>query len=321
MVREFVFCQRPKQGMVVRLLGFSVVAALFFSGSASAQEISSPDFGYEIKDFMLQEIESVSQKADPEIPGKGTSSSIGNVPRHVPDRNDPASLVVIGKDGRVDHERTVAAIRQEAQKGNAFAQYRLGLAYEFGRGVEQDLNQAAQWYAKAAFQENPAALLNLGVMFFEGRGLEQNTKLGLEHFEKAAALGNAIAQFNLAKAYLEGQGVLADEATALQWLEKSADAGFVMAQYALASFYMEGEGVEQNMEVAFKWYERAAVQGLKEAQAALGLAYEKGYGVTADRHQALRWYSFAAERGHQGAARRLILLQDPYSQSDRFPSQ
>lgn len=52
-----------------------------------------------------------------------------------------------------------------AVQGSETAQYNLGLCYETGRGVEQDIDEAAEWYEKAAEQGNvkaQAALERLG---------------------------------------------------------------------------------------------------------------------------------------------------------------
>ena len=53
-------------------------------------------------------------------------------------------------------------LRERANAGEAEAQWLLGLMYEKGGGVPQDLAQAAQWYRKAAEQGNVAAQCSLG---------------------------------------------------------------------------------------------------------------------------------------------------------------
>jgi TPR repeat protein len=49
--------------------------------------------------------------------------------------------------------------------------------YENGRGVAQDLSQAAAWYYKAAQQGNDVAQCNLGFMFENG-GVSHRTSTG-----------------------------------------------------------------------------------------------------------------------------------------------
>ena len=66
----------------------------------------------------------------------------------------------------------------------------LGFMYEYGRGVAQDLSQAAAWYYKAAQQGNGVAQCNLGLMFENGRGVAQDVNGAVAWYRKAAAGGN-----------------------------------------------------------------------------------------------------------------------------------
>jgi len=45
-----------------------------------------------------------------------------------------------------------AQLRADAEKGDAQAQYNLGVSYANGQGVPKDKAQAKQWYRKAAEQ-------------------------------------------------------------------------------------------------------------------------------------------------------------------------
>ena len=69
-------------------------------------------------------------------------------------------------------------------------QIHLGAMYECGRGVAQDLSQAAAWYYKAAQQGNDFAQCNLGFMFENGRGVAQDVNGAVAWYRKAAAGGN-----------------------------------------------------------------------------------------------------------------------------------
>lgn len=54
--------------------------------------------------------------------------------------------------------------------GHAGAQYNLGQCYAEGRGVPQDIREAARWLRCAADQNHAAAQLALGRLYVEGRG-------------------------------------------------------------------------------------------------------------------------------------------------------
>lgn len=68
----------------------------------------------------------------------------------------------------------IAALRQEADGGDAEAQYELGMAYTVGVGVERDPKAAAAWMERAALQGFPAAVADLGVMYLNGDGVPRD---------------------------------------------------------------------------------------------------------------------------------------------------
>jgi TPR repeat protein len=61
--------------------------------------------------------------------------------------------------------------RSAAEKGNARAQYLLGLRYEEGLEVSQDDAEAANWYRKSADGGDANAQLALALMYEWGRSL------------------------------------------------------------------------------------------------------------------------------------------------------
>lgn len=125
-----------------------------------------------------------------------------------------------------------------AQRGDADAQFRLGLLYANRKGAEQDYAQAEHWYRKAAEQNHPLANFNLGMMQANGHGMPP------------------------------------DRAKALAWIQKAADLGDAGAQYTLGVSHqrlvMEGVSVDpaQSRIDAYKWFHLAAAQGYKGADVA-----------------------------------------------------
>ena len=53
-----------------------------------------------------------------------------------------------------DYQAALAEFRPAAEKGDARAQFYLGEAFNKGRGEVQDFAEAANWYRKAATQNN-----------------------------------------------------------------------------------------------------------------------------------------------------------------------
>ena len=67
-------------------------------------------------------------------------------------------------------------------KGQAAAQYQLGLLYANGQGVPKDDAQARQWYEKAANQGHPLAQVNLGGLYDYGRGGSQDFRMAVRWY-------------------------------------------------------------------------------------------------------------------------------------------
>ncbi len=60
---------------------------------------------------------------------------------------------------RADYPTALRLFRPMAAKGDAAAQFHLGLMYAKGQGVTQDYAQAVNWYRKAAEQGGAEAFL------------------------------------------------------------------------------------------------------------------------------------------------------------------
>ena len=184
-------------------------------------------------------------------------------------------------------------ILELANEGDACAQNNLGLMYQYGHGVEQSYEKAAEWVLKAANQGFADAQFRLGIMY----GLRRSYKKAVEWVLKAAEQGLARAQCNLGAMYYDGHGVEQSYEKAAEWFLKAAEQGFADAQCKLGTMYKNGTGVEESYEKAEKWYLKAAEQGFADAQCKLGIMYEDGTGVEESYEKAEKWYLKAAEQG------------------------
>ena len=63
---------------------------------------------------------------------------------------------------------------EEANAGNAEAQFNLGLLYLDGKGVAQDYAEAAVWFRRAADQGYAKAQHNFGAMLGSGQGVRRD---------------------------------------------------------------------------------------------------------------------------------------------------
>jgi TPR repeat protein len=86
-----------------------------------------------------------------------------------------------------------------AELGDVEAQFNLGVLYDEGAGVEQDLAVAADWYRKAAEQGFIDAQTNLGIMYYFGHGVARDYHEATKWFRLAAEQGDAEAAGYLSK--------------------------------------------------------------------------------------------------------------------------
>ena len=212
-------------------------------------------------------------------------------------------IYCIGNDAPQNYDEAVNWFRKAAEQGHAAAQCNLGWCCEYGNGTHQDFKEAVKWYRKAAQQNNAIAECNLGNCYYAGSGVPQNYFAALKWYREAAEQGDAVAQVNLGECYDFGQGVPRSETDAVVWWLRAAEQGYAKAQFKLGKSYDCGHGVEQNFEEAVKWLRKAADQGDADAQCALGICYKDGDDDGEQRNytEAVMLFRKAAEQGHAGA--------------------
>ena len=105
-----------------------------------------------------------------------------------------------------------------AVRGDARAQYNLGIMYDKGDGVPQDYAKAARWQRMAAEQGLPHAQYILGWMYRKGEGVQQDYAEAVRWYRMAADQGLGGAQHNLGMMYGVGNGVPRNYVTAHMWV-------------------------------------------------------------------------------------------------------
>jgi TPR repeat protein len=81
-----------------------------------------------------------------------------------------------------------------AELGDVEAQYNLGVMYDEGTSVAQDLGKAADWYRKAAEQGFVDAQANLGMMYYQGQGVSRDHEQAAHWLQLAADKGDTEAR-------------------------------------------------------------------------------------------------------------------------------
>jgi hypothetical protein len=107
-----------------------------------------------------------------------------------------------------------------AGRGDADAQFAIGLLYYDGMGVDVDHTESSYWFHLAAEQGHQDAQFNLGNAYLRGNGVQKSETMAVHWWMKAAEQGMAAAKFNLAKAYQEGAGIGKDEQKAARMFKE-----------------------------------------------------------------------------------------------------
>ncbi len=217
--------------------------------------------------------------------------------------DDPAAATLLGVlyergYGVQQNVKTSASWYEIAAKaGDGQAAYRLGLYHLLGTGVEADKKKAGDLFEQAAKTGLDSAAYNLGVLYLNGDGRPHDREKGLALFHQAADNGDVEAQYALADAYLDPAAPERDPMQGAFWMGRAARNGNVSAQVRYAIMRFNGEGVEPNEQEAAIWFERAAQSGNPVAMNRLARLYATGRGVKPDDLKAATWHLVARKAG------------------------
>lgn len=162
---------------------------------------------------------------------------------------------------------------------------------------------AKNWYQRSAAQGNVEAMVMLGELLVkETRMADNNITKAAEWFLKAAKNENLYGQLLIGEMYVDGYGVNEDVDKGIYWLNKAAEQGSVEAELALGMEYETGHTMVRDIQKAAEWYLLAAQHGNSAAQRNIGKLYANGEGVPRDYVKAYVWLSRATAQGAPSAA-------------------
>ena len=182
--------------------------------------------------------------------------------------NVAADEVAPATDGTKLPPATVGpfSLRLAAGKGDASAQFEVASRLAEGKGLDQDLKEAAEWYHRSAASGFAMAQFRLGTLYERGLGVRRDAARAQSWYERAAAQGNVKAMHNLA-VLAASRSPKGDYESAARWFTAAAEHGLADSQYNLAVLYENGMGVTKDMQKAYTWLLLAAKQGDKDAAA------------------------------------------------------
>jgi uncharacterized protein len=156
-----------------------------------------------------------------------------------------------------DDTATFDGMMTLANKGDAEAQYHVGMMYNNGIGTAKDPKQAFGWFEKSAAGNDPLGAFKLGCYYagqFEGV-VQIDEDAALKYKLVAAKAGYSLAQHDVAVHYAR-QGNFAE---AVKWLQLASDQGYDSSLWGLSSSYHDGKGVPQDLPRAYAYFSLALI--------------------------------------------------------------
>ncbi len=194
----------------------------------------------------------------------------------------PGKLPSLLSTGELSSEENRASLcemanflRESASRGDANAQWKIGMFSLLGMGTcSKSEKDAAYWLELASNQNVPQAQFELGMLYLSGEG-------GLEQSDLEAG----------------------------KWFSRSADKEFPPALFQMGIFCLNGQcGFSQSDEKAVRFFTLAAKKGAPQALFNLGVLYENGRGVHRSITYAKHLYKISEGLGIPGAKDRLDSL-------------
>lgn len=139
-----------------------------------------------------------------------------------------------------------------ANKGDAEAQYHVGMMHNNGIGTRQDSKQAFEWFQKSTASGDPLGAYKLGC-YYDGQGagvVTLDANEALKYKLVAAKAGYALAQNDVAILYdLQG-----NSEEALKWWKAAGDQGYPKALYRLSMAYSAGKGMPRDLSLSYAYF-------------------------------------------------------------------
>lgn len=166
-------------------------------------------------------------------------------------------LLLLSVPAKANDAATLSAMVVLANKGNAEAQYHVGMMHNNGIGTPQDPKQAFEWFKKSTASGDPLGAYKLGCYYagqFTGV-VPTDLNEALKYKLVAAEAGYALAQHDVAVMY-EKQG---NSDAALKWLKMAADQGYPSALFGLSMMYSAGKATPRDISSSYAYFKLSGV--------------------------------------------------------------
>lgn len=148
-------------------------------------------------------------------------------------------------------EALLAGLLPLAEKGDAEAQYHVGMLYNNGIGTSADPKKAFGWFEKATKSGDPLGAFKLGC-YYDGQFpgvVPVDPALGLKYKLVAAEQGYDLAQLGVAKHYQSSKNI----PEAVRWWSAAAKQGETDSMHYLAESYAQGQVVPMDLPLSYHY--------------------------------------------------------------------
>jgi len=161
-------------------------------------------------------------------------------------------LLILSMPAHASDADTFKAMMALANKGDAEAQYHVGMMHNNGIGTPQDPKQAFEWFQKSAASDDPLGAYKLGC-YYDGQGVgivTSDSNEALKYKLVSAKAGYALAQHDVANHY-DRQG---NPEEALKWWKMAGDQGFPMSIFSLSMAYSAGKAAPKDLSLSYAYF-------------------------------------------------------------------
>ena len=161
-------------------------------------------------------------------------------------------LLTLSMPAHAGDADTFNAMVALANKGNAEAQYHVGMMHNNGIGTPQDPKQAFEWFQKSTASNDPLGAYKLGC-YYDGQfagTVTPDSNEALKYKLVAAKAGYALAQNDVANHY-DRQG---NPEEALKWWKMAGDQGYPRALFSLSMAYSAGKGTPRDLSLSYAYF-------------------------------------------------------------------
>lgn len=170
-------------------------------------------------------------------------------------------LLLLATPAKANETDTFNAMVALANKGDAEAQYHVGMMHHMGIGTQKDPKQAFEWFQKSTASGDPLGAYKLGC-YYDGQGVgvvTSDPNEALKYKLVSAQAGYALAQHDVAILY-NRQG---NSEEALKWWRKAGDQGDSMSLFRLSMAYSAGKGTPRDLSLSYAYFKLSKVAPAK----------------------------------------------------------